>query len=95
MFQDKTMACRDCGDLFLFTAGEQGYFLERNLLNEPQRCYACREVRARQRIDNPRLATSIVCAECGASGTVPFVPRQNRPVYCTACFERVRRVAVA
>jgi CxxC-x17-CxxC domain-containing protein len=95
VFQDKTMACRDCGDLFLFTAGEQGYFLERNLLNEPQRCYVCRERRRRERIDTPRMATTIVCAECGAPGTVPFVPRQNRPVYCAGCFERVRRGAVA
>lgn len=43
----------------------------------------------------PRLSTrarrhQVVCAECGTSTTVPFRPRQDRPVYCSPCF-RVRR----
>jgi CxxC-x17-CxxC domain-containing protein len=89
------MACRDCGDPFLFTAGEQGYFLERNLMNEPQRCYVCRDRRKRQRVEAPRLATGINCAHCGAASTVPFVPRQNRPVYCDSCFDLMRGTSVA
>ena len=35
-----------------------------------------------------------VCAECGASTTVPFLPTQNRPVYCSTCF-KARRDATA
>ncbi len=31
-----------------------------------------------------------VCAECGAETTVPFMPRQDRPVYCSSCYEKVR-----
>jgi CxxC-x17-CxxC domain-containing protein len=95
VFQDKTIACRDCGEMFIFTAGEQGYFVERNLLNEPQRCYSCREQRRRQRIELPRPVTAIVCAGCGEPGSVPFVPRQNRPVLCGICFEQEREGAVA
>jgi CxxC-x17-CxxC domain-containing protein len=95
VFQDKTIACRDCGELFLFTAGEQGYFVDRNLLNEPERCWQCRERRRRERADFRPTVTSIVCAGCGGDDTVPFVPRQNRPVYCASCFERVREGAVA
>ncbi|HAX39589.1 MAG TPA: zinc-binding protein, partial [Clostridiales bacterium] len=28
-----------------------------------------------------------VCAECGAATKVPFQPRNDRPVYCSACFQ--------
>ncbi len=27
-----------------------------------------------------------VCADCGASTMVPFIPRGDRPVYCRNCF---------
>ena len=33
---------------------------------------------------------SAVCAECGTPTTVPFLPTQNRPIYCSPCF-KVRR----
>lgn len=33
---------------------------------------------------------SAVCAECGSQAQVPFVPRNDRPVYCSNCFEKVR-----
>jgi CxxC-x17-CxxC domain-containing protein len=31
-----------------------------------------------------------VCADCGKETTVPFEPRQGRPVYCSDCFRKVR-----
>ncbi|HKZ50183.1 MAG TPA: zinc-ribbon domain containing protein [Dehalococcoidia bacterium] len=31
-----------------------------------------------------------VCAQCGAETQVPFVPRGDKPVYCSSCFEKVR-----
>jgi CxxC-x17-CxxC domain-containing protein len=31
-----------------------------------------------------------VCADCGKSTTVPFEPRQGRPVYCSDCYRKVR-----
>ena len=86
-FQDKTLRCRDCGAAFTFTAGEQGFFLEKGLLNEPQRCPTCRTTRRRERSGTAaREAATIVCASCGRQATVPFVPRLERPVYCSDCF---------
>jgi len=85
-FEDKTIICKDCGDAFLFSVGEQGFYLEKGLLNDPQRCPGCREQRRRERTSSARQATTIVCAECGEEATVPFVPRLNRPVYCADCF---------
>jgi CxxC-x17-CxxC domain-containing protein len=31
-----------------------------------------------------------VCAECGGQALVPFLPRNDRPVYCSNCFDKVR-----
>ncbi len=35
-----------------------------------------------------RVQHQIVCAACGQTATVPFVPRTDRPVYCRDCFRR-------
>jgi CxxC-x17-CxxC domain-containing protein len=42
----------------------------------------------RQESGSPRVA--IVCAECGRNAEVPFVPREDRKVYCSDCFAKVR-----
>jgi CxxC-x17-CxxC domain-containing protein len=76
----------------VFTAGEQGFYLEKGLLNEPQRCPSCRATRRRERLTpaSTRASTTVTCAECGAQATVPFVPRYDKPVYCSSCFETAR-----
>lgn len=90
-FVDKSLRCRECGVDFVFTAGEQEFFAEKGLMNEPQRCPECRATRRRERLGRePREMHPVVCAACGAETTVPFVPRYERPVYCSPCFERVR-----
>ena len=43
MYEDKTLVCKECGQEFVFTAGEQEFYAERGFQNEPQRCKACRE----------------------------------------------------
>lgn len=45
---DRTVTCRDCGDAFVFTAGEQAFYTERGF-SEPQRCPTCRAARKTQR----------------------------------------------
>ena len=47
-FQDKTLVCRDCGQDFVFTAGEQEFYQQRGLTNEPGRCADCRHARKAQ-----------------------------------------------
>jgi len=88
MYQDKTLTCRDCGEEFVFTAGEQAFFAEKGFDNAPTRCRACRgRKKAEQR---ERVSHHAVCARCGAETQVPFVPRQDRPVYCDSCFRAMR-----
>ncbi len=45
---DRTLTCRDCGQAFTFTAGEQAFYQERGF-SEPQRCQNCRQARKAQR----------------------------------------------
>ena len=45
MYEDKTLVCKDCGEEFVFTAGEQEFYAEKGFQNEPQRCKACRAKR--------------------------------------------------
>jgi CxxC-x17-CxxC domain-containing protein len=47
-YQDKTLQCRDCGQDFVFTAGEQEYYAQKGFTNEPRRCPSCRQARKAQ-----------------------------------------------
>jgi CxxC-x17-CxxC domain-containing protein len=93
-FQDLTLRCRDCSVDFIWTAGEQSFFQEKGLVNQPQRCPSCRSARRLQRPASRRMF-DVVCADCGALTQVPFEPRESRPVYCSDCFERVKVRATA
>ena len=98
VYADKTIRCRDCGMDFVFSGGEQQFYAEKGLMNEPQRCPNCRANRRRERTGAPTEAgATIVCASCGREATVPFVPRLDRPVYCNDCFaaQRASKAAVS
>ena len=88
--EDKTLACRDCGQEFTFTTGEQEFYLSHGLQNEPTRCPECRAARRKDRggYNQPRQTYTVVCAECGVETTVPFKPREGRPVYCKDCYAK-------
>src|SRR2546429_2205153 len=47
-FQDKTLTCRDCGQEFIWTAGEQEFYASRGLQNAPTRCANDRAARRAQ-----------------------------------------------
>ena len=90
-FVDKPLKCRECGADFVFTAGEQAFFAEKGLMNDPQRCPTCRANRRRERAGGAvREMHPVTCAQCGIETTVPFLPRLDRPVYCSGCFDQVR-----
>jgi len=88
-FEDKTLVCSDCGREFVFTAGEQEFYEQRGLLNEPRRCPECRQIKKRGR-SGPREMHTAICAACGAECEVPFLPRGDRPVYCNECFAKMK-----
>ena len=107
-FADKSLVCRECSKSFLFTAGEQEFFRQKGLLNQPGRCPECRNRRKQEAAvtgivpqhsqdGSPiplrlRDVSTVVCAECGRETTVPFKPHLSRPVYCASCFTKQREL---
>ena len=98
-FQDRKIKCLDCGDDFVWTAGEQVFFHDKGLKNEPKRCKPCKQAKnerlaaiaaAQSSGVRQRIEVSVQCAQCGQQTTVPFYPSQGRPVYCRACFLAAR-----
>jgi CxxC-x17-CxxC domain-containing protein len=91
VYQDRTLSCRDCSEEFLFSSGEQAFFASKGLQNDPQRCPSCRAAAKRARsTGGPREYHAAICGMCGGQAMVPFAPRNDRPVYCSSCFDKVR-----
>ena len=104
-YADKTITCRDCGMDFVFTAGEQEFYAQKGFTNEPTRCASCRQARKaggsgrggygdRESYGSSRGSREMhttTCASCGKEAQVPFVPRGDKPVYCSDCFQQQRQ----
>ena len=89
MYEDKTLVCKECGNEFVFTAGEQEFYAERGFENEPQRCKDCRMARKNNNKAQREMFVA-TCASCGGEAKVPFKPREDRPVYCSECFAKMK-----
>jgi len=99
-FTDRILKCSDCGNEFIFTAGEQLFFYDKQFKNDPKRCKLCKAKRAglgRTATGNgavtlplSRTETRTKCSACGVETTVPFKPTQGRPVLCRSCFQLKR-----
>jgi CxxC-x17-CxxC domain-containing protein len=105
-FVDRLLTCADCGGEFIFTAGEQLFFQDKQFKNDPKRCKPCKSRRSAQQAGSTptggpaaagisRTETRTECSECGIATTVPFKPTQGRPVLCRQCFKNKRAPAVA
>ncbi len=87
MYEDKTLVCKDCGQEFVFTAGEQEFYAEKGFQNEPKSCKPCRDARkkaSKQYFTGP-------CANCGNEARVPFQPTDGRPIYCDECHKEMMK----
>ena len=97
-FEDKNLTCIDCGQTFVFTAGEQEFFAQKGFQNEPKRCKACKTAKrsggsgigAGMAGGGTRELHEVTCSSCGQKTTVPFKPTSDRPVYCRTCFQARR-----
>ncbi len=87
-FADRTLKCVDCGAEFVFTAGEQVFFQDKQFKNDPKHCKQCKAKRARGGGPKIRPETRTTCSECGEETTVPFKPTQGRPVLCRSCYQK-------
>ena len=82
--EDKVLTCKECDRDFVFSSGEQLFFHSQQFLNNPVRCKNCQSRRVGEK--RCTIATRVQCEQCGIDTTVPFLPRQGRPVYCRTCF---------
>jgi CxxC-x17-CxxC domain-containing protein len=87
---DQDIACRDCGDRFLFTVAEQEFYASKGM-KPPKRCKPCRRTRKQQgerasrpsfpelRASSPELRTS--SGELPPSSSQDVLPsaRDSRP----------------
>lgn len=89
MFEDKTLVCKDCGNEFVFTAGEQEFYAEKGFQNEPKCCKSCRNAR-KGAARGGRVTFTGVCATCGGEATVPFQPKEGNPIYCSNCYAKMK-----
>ncbi|HEV2575957.1 MAG TPA: zinc-ribbon domain containing protein [Acidobacteriaceae bacterium] len=99
-FTDRILKCSDCGNEFVFTAGEQLFFYDKQFKNDPKRCKLCKAKRAglgrsanatgAVTLPLSRTETRTKCSACGVETTVPFKPTQGRPVLCRSCFQLKR-----
>jgi CxxC-x17-CxxC domain-containing protein len=102
-FEDKVLQCVDCGTDFIFTAGEQLFFHDKQFKNAPKRCKTCKAKRvatfgstpSARNVGSPKIETRTNCSQCGKETTVPFKPTQGRPVLCRDCFQQKRTAASA
>jgi CxxC-x17-CxxC domain-containing protein len=89
----------DCGNEFIWTAGEQLFFADKQFKNEPKRCKSCKAKRATRTMagsgsgrgdgfSRERVETQATCSACGKETTVPFRPTQGRPIFCKECFQQ-------
>jgi CxxC-x17-CxxC domain-containing protein len=94
-FTDTLIPCIDCEAEFIWTAGEQAFYRQKELQNPPKRCKSCKQAKNRrlEAIElskitgkKTRIDVQARCARCQQSTTIPFYPSQGRPVYCRACF---------
>ena len=46
---DIELTCKDCGNTFVFTEGEQEFYAQKGFTNQPVRCKECRNARKQQR----------------------------------------------
>ncbi|MBA3531916.1 MAG: zinc-ribbon domain containing protein [Ardenticatenales bacterium] len=90
---ERTLTCRDCGNSFVFTEGEQEFFTMKGF-SEPSRCPDCRAAHKRQRQgrDNREMSSpprdrgtqesrgdrQLYEVECSECGTLTQVPFKPR-----------------
>ena len=75
-YKDLTLTCRDCGQDFTFSVGEQEFYASRGLTNLPGRCPDCRVARrsgggsGQSYSPRPRAEQfATICASCGKTAT--------------------------
>jgi CxxC-x17-CxxC domain-containing protein len=85
-YADQTLTCRDCGQAFVFTSGEQEFHASKGFTNAPGRCPDCRAARRSERGGSGGYGS-------GSYGSGGGYGRQDREMYsatCSSCGQEAR-----
>jgi CxxC-x17-CxxC domain-containing protein len=81
-FQDRTLTCSDCGNAFVFTAGEQSFYQEKGFAHEPRRCKDCR---SRKKGESGGGGGGSYSRGSGGGARSDTGDRQTFTAVCSAC----------
>src|SRR5215213_5075683 len=89
MSADTTLTCRDCGQAFTFTSGEQDFYASRGF-SEPTRCADCRAARKSQRDGGSSYSSYGSSSSYGGGGGGGYgsggrAPREMFSATCSSC----------
>ncbi len=90
-YADKVLTCRDCGQAFTFTSGEQEFHASKGFDNEPTRCQDCRAVRKAARGESGGYGSGGGYSSGGGGGG--GYGRQEREMFsatCSTCGQEAR-----
>ena len=92
MSEDKNLTCVECNTSFVYSADDQQFHASKGY-TEPKRCPSCRSARRNSggggsSYGSQREMHPATCAECNKQTQVPFLPRGDKPVYCSDCFSK-------
>jgi len=73
MAEDRILKCKECGQQFVFTVGEQEFYAQKGFQNEPARCATCRRARKKE-----RSLTGVQFRERQPSGNSSYRSAYNR-----------------
>jgi CxxC-x17-CxxC domain-containing protein len=89
-YADKTLTCRDCGQAFVFTMGEQEFHASRGFTNEPGRCPDCRAARKAERGGGSGGYSSGGYSSGGGGGGYGRQDREMFSAVCSTCGQEAR-----
>jgi len=84
MSADTTLTCRDCGQAFTFTSGEQDFYASRGF-SEPSRCADCRAQRKAQRDGGSSYSSYGSSSYGGGGGGGYSSGRGSREMFSATC----------
>jgi len=84
--EDKMLVCKDCGNKFVWTSGEQQFFIDKGLQNIPKRCKECAG-KYKAKLQEKHPLNWIKCHICKKKAEVPFEPK-SEDVLCEECFKK-------
>ncbi len=103
-YEDRNLTCVECGSEFVFSSDDQQFHADRGYQDPKRcpSCRQARRGGGGGGggggygggggggggYGGSRQMYDAVCASCGTACQVPFLPRQDRPVYCSDCFSK-------